>query len=697
MAAGSQVSPVNSGLMKICTAAEVKNETQLMMKSYANWEEFLMPGPTSVAILSELIFISAADDFPLNRDTPDKKLKFVKHPESFRACLMQVCNQGWRAFNTAHKNMDQIRLYSLNIPNDIKMVVQTLMQEDTRIVETLLPPQLNKIDRVAKNCLKLANSVEESYLGVIELIGEILEVATAAKSSYTESLKEAERAIEEAQIRKKSAEKAKELSEKHFKEMQEQMKENKEAYKEAMSSLPGGWAMIGLALAESFKDSIKCIPEAIKNLSQNPLARSYPEAVGAVDCDDEKRKDDLGATNNILTKSNQLLQAANSLTVFVSDEEINMKELRDQKTKKAKSEFSKKIFTRIKQEVEREKKCAARKAVLKICEGGISICKDLEKIVGSPNHQLEEKLPSKIKEFFVKVLELHSSSNRLTHTSTFQCKSPHATKASNKLSPPSSVLETTINMAQYNVEQAKSELKNVREEHNRSFENMKQCDKELDEILIMMKKCDAKQIDFDTTLKILVQGLKALGRVKEQWTKMVNFFQMMSNLINTHLSEKLTQFVEECKDIPSIPGYSHSSFIKDMIYNQAFQANNIANLVHMISETYVDVSRKHLMDRVSSLGTLVSLEASDPQFNSIRSEIQSNCADAKAAIQDLVNESKEAFEERIQQRIDKINTDLKAVLPAASGEQMQAIQSSVRKDPMLIIEELSEEDTDQYV
>ncbi|XP_058875831.1 uncharacterized protein LOC131729638 [Acipenser ruthenus] len=466
-----------------------------------------MPGPTSVAILSELIFISAADDFPLNRDTPDKKLKFVKHPESFRACLMQVCNQGWRAFNTAHKNMDQIRLYSLNIPNDIKMVVQTLMQEDTRIVEALLPPQLNKIDRVAKNCLKLANSVEESYLGVIELIGEILEVATAAKSSYTESLKEAERAIEEAQIRKKSAEKAKELAEKHFKEMQEQMKENKEAYKEAMSSLPGGWAMIGLALAESFKDSIKCIPETIKNLSQNPLARSYPEAVCAVDCDDEKRKDDLGATNNILTKSSQLLQAANSLNVFVSDEEINMKELRDQKTKKAKSEFSKKIFTRIKQEVERGKKCAAKKAVLKICEGGISICKDLE------------KLPSKIKEFFVKVLELHSSSNRLTNTSTFQCKSPHATKASNKLSPSSSVLETTINMAQYNVEQAKSELKNVREEHNRSFENMKQCDKELYEILIMMKKCDVKQIDFDTTLKILVQGLKALAVSKNNGLK----------------------------------------------------------------------------------------------------------------------------------------------------------------------------------
>ena len=81
-----------------------KNETALLMMSPSmNWAEFLTPAPLSIALLGELILIAAEKDFSLENQRPEKGFQFIHHPKSFRACLVQVSNSGWSAFNEAHK------------------------------------------------------------------------------------------------------------------------------------------------------------------------------------------------------------------------------------------------------------------------------------------------------------------------------------------------------------------------------------------------------------------------------------------------------------------------------------------------------------------------------------------------------------------------------------------------------------------
>ena len=97
------VADLNKALIN-ANSGNDKNETALlMMSTRMNWAEFLIPAPFSIALMGQLMLIAGEKDFSLENQRPEKGFQFIKHPESFRACLVQVTNDGWKAFNEAHK------------------------------------------------------------------------------------------------------------------------------------------------------------------------------------------------------------------------------------------------------------------------------------------------------------------------------------------------------------------------------------------------------------------------------------------------------------------------------------------------------------------------------------------------------------------------------------------------------------------
>ncbi|KAI4895785.1 hypothetical protein NFI96_007810 [Prochilodus magdalenae] len=165
---------MESQIAKTCqsltTAEEMRNQTRLVMQPYANWEEYLTPAPLSIAIMGELVFISSKTDFSINKNPPKDGYKYIRYPDSFQACLMQVCNSDWWAFNEAHKNMDQIRLHNMAVPDYMKTAVKILFQGNDDVVEAHLPDQLENIRVIADDCLVLADTTEKSGSVMMSLI-----------------------------------------------------------------------------------------------------------------------------------------------------------------------------------------------------------------------------------------------------------------------------------------------------------------------------------------------------------------------------------------------------------------------------------------------------------------------------------------------------------------------------------------------
>ncbi|KAK2903274.1 hypothetical protein Q8A67_007987 [Cirrhinus molitorella] len=499
---------MNSAISKstqcLTTAEDMRNQTKLMMQPYANWEEYLTPAPLSIAILGELVFISSTTDFSINKNSPKHGYKFIKYPDSFRACLMQVCNTGWWAFNEAHTSMDQIRLHTAQVPDYMKTAVKILFQGNDEVVKAHLPDQLDNIRVIADECLKLSDATEKRFTEVINIIQELLEACVNAEHFYGEEMEAIKKKLEESKLREQSAQETKKRTEKVMGAMEKELEQAQESYKKALDSLPNGWEMIGMDLV-------------------------------------------------------------------------------------------------------------------------------------APPMMLREE----------KKLENTTPSQRATEN------------------------------ARFTIEQSRAQMNKTKETYDKCFEKLEKNQKELTEILVTMRNCELKEIDFRTTTEMLVKGMDAMGRVKEQWEKMVHFFQMVSNIVKTSLNKTLTNFVSTSEKTQAL-SYNGKLFSKDLLYTQAFQASNIASLVHMISATYTDVSSKYLMDRVSSLGKLMAMDKSKPEFEQERQQLQNGCDEAQKGILRLVLKNKDEYDRKSTARLEKIDRELLAILPAAPPEEIKSIQEAVQ-------------------
>uniref|UniRef100_A0A3P9HBX7 Uncharacterized protein n=1 Tax=Oryzias latipes TaxID=8090 RepID=A0A3P9HBX7_ORYLA len=645
----SQIAKVTKDLT---TAADMRKTTQMLMQPNANWEEYLTPAPLSIAIMGELVFISSGTDFSINKNPPKGGFKHIKYPESFRACLMQVCNLGWQAFNMAHKNMDQIRIYTASVPGHMKDTIKILFQGNDEIIDKLLPKELENIRTIADECVELADGVEKKYNDVICLIQELLEACINAKHIYGEDLEKVKNKIEENKLREQSA---KELNEKYTKAMEameKQVGEAQEEFKSSMNSIPTGMEMLGMEMAESISQALATMGSAVT------------KTVDSVS--------DIA----IYSKSAKIPSLTKSILNYINGVESN----------RGTSEFIRRQFKRISTDIANAPQSLVKDKALSLCNDGIAICEELSKY--SPDQKLEKKTTEKLIKQTEKLHQgaMHFDSKRKmkfgvpaiapTPPMMANTESNAEFKTVDNAGQKSAAQQASEN-ARFRIEQSREQLKQCREEYNKAVERMERNQKELTDILVDMQNCKIQEINFDTTIKMLVKGMDAMGRVKEQWEKMVRFFQMVANIVKTSLSKNMIQFADKVEDVQTL-SYNSKLFTKDLLYNQAFQASNIASLVHMISGTYCEVSNKYLMDRVSSLGKLMSMDKDKPEFLQERQKLQNSCKEAQDSILKLVLSNKKEFEKNTDTRMKEIEGGLKAILPAADPEETKRIQEIVQ-------------------
>ena len=102
----AELRDINKALIEVNSREDKKDTAVFMISSNTNWGEFLFPAPKAIATLGQLMLISTAKDFSMKNQEPLNGFRYMEHPGSFRASLVQVSNSGWRAFNEAQKVND---------------------------------------------------------------------------------------------------------------------------------------------------------------------------------------------------------------------------------------------------------------------------------------------------------------------------------------------------------------------------------------------------------------------------------------------------------------------------------------------------------------------------------------------------------------------------------------------------------------
>ncbi|XP_059422997.1 uncharacterized protein LOC132157713 [Carassius carassius] len=671
-------SAILKSTQNLSTSEEMRNQTKLIMQPYANWEEYLTPAPLSIAILGELVFISSSTDFSINKNPPKDGYKFIKYPDSFRACLMQVCNSGWWAFNEAHKNMDQIRLYTAQVPDYMKTAVKILFQGNDEVVKAHLPDQLENIQDIANECLELSNAAEKRFTDVINIIQELLEACVNAEHFYGEELEAVKKKLEESKLREQSAEETKKRTKKAVSTMEKELDQAHESYNAALKSLPDGWEMIGMDVVGGISQSVTVLVNGLINYAtQSSIMMSLPASAivdTASHINVQERARDVVAEINAYSKSIEILNCAQTIqqlmNVNSTADDIDWINMYDQKNKTTKTDFTAKQFERINATLKKISDCPAKTEAQVLCKDGIEICNQLVKYAADGKCDKSTDIINKVLGLVKLAHSFDSKSKAITNSPGIFPKPPMMHKEENKVDR-GSILQKATENARFSIEQTRAQLNKTRETYEKCLENLEKNQKELTEILVTMRNCELKKIDFNTTIKMLVKGMDAMGRVKEQWEKMV------PNIVKTSLSKTLTNFVSTSEKTQALT-YNAKLFSKDLLYTQAFQASNIASLVHMISATYTDVSSKYLMDRVSSLGKLMAMDTSKPEFKHERNQLQNGCDEAQKGILKLVLKNKDEYDIKSTARLERIDRELLAILPAAPPEEIKSIQEAVQ-------------------
>uniref|UniRef100_A0A4W4E2P8 Uncharacterized protein n=1 Tax=Electrophorus electricus TaxID=8005 RepID=A0A4W4E2P8_ELEEL len=511
-------------------AQDYRNDIMLLMQPYANWEQYLLPAPVSIDLLAQLVRISAADDFSINKNPPKDGFKFIRYPNSFRACLFQVCNGCWQAFNVAHKNMDQIRMYTGQVPEYIKNSVGLIIQEDDGLVQAFLPAELQNIAHISSECLNLAIMTEKQFSDIIKLMQELVEALVNARQSHDEEMEEIKKNIEIAKIKRAEAKEASDRAEAAFNLANERLAEDRRAYQQAMKDLPSGWGL--------FADTIT----------------------------PKSNVDEMLATSNIFSKSITFLLVVEKMEELCKGKEINWPEVYDQEKQTVKSDYLVGLFQQVSRDIQQEAECPIKSEALGICDKGISTLTELGKYApeGKCDDAKTEELIKAIDELNVRAMAFYSKSKSFTNQPSFLTAPPKSSQQQIYDSANTDVVQMHLRQSHLRLQMAETQLKIANERNEKTMDNLDQKKKALAEIVSELKHYNLKEIDFNKRIVVLAKGLEIMGQVKEQWEKLVHFFQIISNIVKTTLSENLKHF-KQTVEIAVENNYTYSMF-----YSQCF-------------------------------------------------------------------------------------------------------------------------------
>ena len=583
--------------------------------------------------------------------------------------------------------MDAIRLYSAQVPDRVKKVVRTLVQGRDEDVRDFLPIELGKIERNSAECLRLAQSVEAKFEDVMDLTGELLEVSSEARGYYEKAQEETQLKRNNALTKEKEARERIELAKKQQERRENEVRQAKRSWEKAVDSMPSGWDVLGMEVVETIVHGIFDTP---------------PEADRERETDAEQSPTE----DQPVSVAGRVGEQLKIFTTRLSEDLTSASEKGKGDTDSKEEEPLDKKLLKMKVAMESLQEGLAGKdtdsEVQELLKQGLEISREGENMASqlsfTPGKLMGiAKRAAKLKD---NVMKFCAKRRAKTEANPYTTKPPRQAKsmASSASSARPSAAKSAIEGARVKMAETKSLLERQEDRYDKTCDQLKESNEELSKVLESLAEFSQEKLaDFDQIRNTLMQGIKALASVRKQWQKLVEFFQYVTNIIKVCQNESLSSFVEYAKVGQKRAlenGYAGVDFMRDLIYEQVSQANTTSYVVWSISDTYVEISRNHLMSRLASLGELIALDP-EKERHTIelkKRELMESSQEAQEAIEAKVWEAKNHFHEKVTKRIKQIETELLKVLPPADPARIKEIEENVKAG----IKEADDFDADKF-
>ncbi|XP_071096644.1 uncharacterized protein [Haliotis cracherodii] len=694
---------------RVMSSTDAKEDMMLVLGPHMNWQEMLSPAPLSVCLLGQLVLVTLDKDVSLVSEHMDRSaFKYTKYPDSLRTSIVQVANQGWTAFNKANKNMDQIRLLTLQIPRHVRNTVKFIIKGSDEEIQEVVPDILANIKRITDTCLVKAEEVETQFSDVMDLIGELQEACTFTKGKHDEKISKAEKDIRVKSLRKAELEKRKQQAEEEYKEMKHLFGQAQESYENAMDSMPSGWEMVGMdfvdGLGKSFLSAVQGVIDVftLKIFSNGVEGDKTSEVAASVHAINASGGLDIGnkTISKTGTSEDALTLELPRIDLCIQSILENFNFLSEGKELKnltlVESIFDDVIsslasYTGVgRNRLDGIKEDASQLLqILKIAN---------KQLLGGGKQRERARVVADRLDGKMQALTMFSGI-------AFGAKPvlmPTPKMSSYEQGQSGSASSRQSAQARFMVEQASSTLETVRNDFKEKSQKLEKVSGDIAAVITELGRIQLDKVNFDQIKALLQRGIKAIGEVRTQWGKLVRFFQTISNIIKCSMNENVKNFLQSSEKGKKLRlKYTMSDMLRDMIYVQAADANTLAYMVNNLAEMYVEVSQKHLMDQVASLGELIGLDPVKDRdvISQKQADLATQAKAATASIAVLVRQKRREFDTKVKSRIERIETEMKAVLPPPepTNPEIEKEKKKAIKEAKELKAKLMAEDVDDWV
>lgn len=586
--------------------------------------------------------------------------------------------------------MDAIRLYSAQVPDQVKKVVRTLVKGNDEDVKDFLPIELGKIERNSAECLRLAQSVEAKFEHVMDLTGELLEASSAARGYYEKTQEEVKLKREIALAKEKSAREKLNAAKEQQEKMEKEVRDAKRSWERAVDSMPSGWEILAMEVVETIVHGVVETVQVVKSPIAS-VARSATQAAGpGQEAGVAEHSSTEGQPVPTFKGVEELEKYTSQLSAVLSSASKTTKGDTDPKAEEPIDktlQMVKVCMQALQEEWTGKEDGSIDPKIQELLETGLQISKEGEKIANgltfSPDNL--KGIATKAADLQEKVMKFSITARTKTGGSPFTTKAPRQaqTMASSAGSTSKSAAKTAVESAQFKIAESRGLLERQEDRYDQTCKDLKANNEELSKVLESLAELSPEKLaNFDQIRETLMRGIKALAEVREQWQKLVQFFQFITNIIKVCQNESLKSFVDYAKVGQKrvlANGYASSDFMRDLIYEQVSQANTTSYVVWSISNTYVEISNKYLMGRLASLGQLIALDPAKERhtIEQKKMELMENSKEAQEAIRQLVEKAKDDFHVKVEKRIKQIENELLKVLPAEDPAKIKEINDTV--------------------
>jgi hypothetical protein len=227
---------------------------------------------------------------------------------------------------------------------------------------------------------------------------------------------------------------------------------------------------------------------------------------------------------------------------------------------------------------------------------------------------------------------------------------------------------TTVHRQQFEMIQSMINVTgDIMKANNKQMELRRQ---KTQQVLEKMKSLDITKISYKEAIKALQEGLEELGNLKTVWTKLIEFYSKMSIFI-TKATEQSIALIEIARVIAKDTNTLDDDEIFGNLLDKVQKANEASFLVHGVSDMYVNVSEKYLMDRIASLDSMMSIDPNKVGLEEIQKEqkkLMESGLNASEGIRDYINADETSLREKLVDRHNEIMNEYQWMIDCFSPE-----------------------------